>query len=70
MLWNRNKCGGKKNKVTGISRQQYPIQIMIDQKEPENVECTNYSGSMITKDEKCTLEIKSRIVMEKRHSSR
>jgi hypothetical protein len=48
-----------------ISRQPSPIQIMIEQKQPENVECLNYLGSMITNDARCIREIKSRIAMAK-----
>jgi hypothetical protein len=42
-----------------------PVQIMTDQKQLENMEYLNYSGSMITNDARCTREIKSRIVMSK-----
>jgi len=53
------RCGGiemnwKESKVMGISRQQSPIQVMTDKKEPENVEYNNYSGSMVAKDASCT----------------
>jgi putative lipoic acid-binding regulatory protein len=55
----------KKIKVMRISRQPYPIQIMIDRKQLENVEYFNYLGSMITNDARCTREMKSRIAMAK-----
>jgi hypothetical protein len=48
-----------------ISTQPYPIKIMIDQKQLENVEYFNYLGSMVTNDARCTHEIKSRIAMAK-----
>jgi hypothetical protein len=48
-----------------ISRQLFPVKIMIDQNWPENVEYFNYLGSMITNDATCTREIKSRITMAK-----
>jgi hypothetical protein len=38
---------------------------MIDQKQLENVESFKYLGSMLTNGERCTCEIKSRIVMAK-----
>ena len=38
---------------------------MIDQKQPENVECFKYLGSTLTSDGRCTCEIKSRIAMAK-----
>ena len=38
---------------------------MIDQKQPENVECFKYLGSMLTNDGRCTREIKSRTAMAK-----
>jgi len=41
------------------------IQIMIDQKQPENVEYFNYLGSMIANYARCTCEIKFRIAMAK-----
>jgi hypothetical protein len=54
-----------KTKVMRISRQPYPIKIMIEQKQLKNVEYLNYLGSMLTSDARCTREIKSRIAMEK-----
>jgi len=45
--------------------QPSPIQIMIYQKQPENVECFNYLGSMIANYARCTCEIKFRIAMAK-----
>jgi hypothetical protein len=48
-----------------ISRQPYPIKIMTDQKQLENVEYFSYLGSMMTNDARCTREIKSRIAMAK-----
>jgi hypothetical protein len=64
------KCYGmemnvEKTKVMRISRQASPVQIMIDQKQLENVEYLNYLGSMITNDARCTHEIKTRIAMAK-----
>jgi hypothetical protein len=38
---------------------------MIDKEQLENVEYLNYLGSNITTYTKCTLEIKSRIAMDK-----
>jgi hypothetical protein len=38
----------------------FPVQIMIDQKQLENVKCFRYLGSMIN-EVRCTREIKSRI---------
>jgi hypothetical protein len=48
-----------------ISRHPYPIQIMIHQKQLENVEYFNYLGSMVTNNARCTREIKSRNAMAK-----
>jgi hypothetical protein len=50
-------------KVMRISRQQSPKQVMIDQKQLENVEYFSYFGSMITNDARCTREIKSWIAV-------
>ena len=55
----------EKTKVMRISRQPSPVTIMIGQKQLENVECYKYLGSMLTYYGRCTLEIKSRIVMAK-----
>jgi hypothetical protein len=48
-----------------ISRQPFPVKIMRDQKQLENVESFKYLGSMLTNDGRCTCEIKSRIAMAK-----
>ena len=53
----------EKSKVLRISRSPSPIQIMIYQKQMENVEYFNYYGSVVTNDARCTQEIKSRIAM-------
>jgi len=54
-----------KTKVMRISRQPYPVTIMMDQKQLENVECFKYLGSMLTNDGRCMCEIKSGIAMAK-----
>jgi hypothetical protein len=41
-----------KTEVMRIPRQSSIIQIIIDQKQPENVKFFNYLGSMITNDER------------------
>jgi hypothetical protein len=62
MLWNGNEC--EKTKVMRISRQPFPVKLMIGQKQLENVsfKCL---GSMLTNYGRCTCEIKYRIAMEK-----
>jgi len=55
----------KKTNVMRISRQPFPIKIVIEQKQLENVESFKYLGNMLTNDGRCTCEIKSRIVMAK-----
>jgi len=40
----------EKTKVKRISRQPFPVKIMIDQKQLENVESFKYLGSMLTND--------------------
>ena len=47
------RCSGmemnvEKAKVMRISRQPFPVKIMIDQKQLENVESFKYLGSMLT----------------------
>ena len=65
----RRSCGkemnAEKTKVMRISRAPSPVQIVVDERQLENVEYFNYSGSMITNDATCTREIKSRISMVK-----
>jgi hypothetical protein len=51
--------------VMRISRQLFPVKLMIDQKQLENVESFKYLGSILTNDGRCTCEIKSRIAMAK-----
>ena len=48
-----------------ISRQPFPVKIMIDQKQLENVEPFKYLGSILTNDGRCTCEIKCRTAMAK-----
>ena len=55
----------EKTKVMRISRQPFPVKIMIDQKQLENVASFKYLGSMLRNDGRCTCEIKSRIAMAK-----
>jgi hypothetical protein len=62
-------CGMERNvektKVMGISRQSFPVKLMIDQKQLVNVEFFKHLGSMLTNDGRCTCEIKSRIAVAK-----
>jgi len=55
----------EKTKVMRISRLPFPVKIMIDQKQLENVESFKYLGSILTNDGRCTCEIKCRIAMAK-----
>jgi hypothetical protein len=55
----------KKTKVMRISRQPFPVKIMIDQKQLENVESFKYLGSILTNDGRCTCETKRKIAMAK-----
>ena len=50
-----------------ISSQPSPVQIMIDQKQHENVEYFNYLGSKITNDARCTHEINSGLACQEQH---
>jgi len=55
----------EKTNVMRISRQPFPVKIMIDQKQLENVESFKYLGSILTNDGRGTCEIKCRIAMAK-----
>ena len=64
------RCNGmemkvEKTKVMRISRQPFPVKIMIDQKHLEYVESFKYLGSILTNDGRCACEIKSSIAMAK-----
>lgn len=48
-----------------ISRKLFPIGIMIDQNQPENVKYFRYIGSMITNDARFTHEIEPRNAVAK-----
>jgi hypothetical protein len=60
----------EKTKVMRISRQPFPVKIMIDQKQLENVEPFKYMGNILTNDGRCTCEIKCRIAMAKAASNK
>jgi hypothetical protein len=55
----------EKTKVMRISRQPFPVKLVIDQKKTKNVGSFKYLGSRLTNDGRCTCEIKSRIAMAK-----
>jgi hypothetical protein len=64
------KCYGmemnvEKTKLMRISRQPFPVKIMVGQKQLENVESFKYLGSILTNAGRYTCEIKCRIVMAK-----
>jgi hypothetical protein len=52
-----------KTRVMRISRQPFPVKLMIHQKQLENVESFKYLGSVLTTDGICACEIKSWIAM-------
>ena len=60
----------EKTKVMRISRQPFPVKIMIDQKQLENMESFKYFGSILTNDGRCTCEIKRGLLWLKLHSTR
>ena len=55
----------EKTKVMRISRQIFPVKIMIHQKQLENVESFISFGSILTNDGSCICGIKCRIAMAK-----
>ena len=64
------EMNAEKTKVMRISRQQFPVKIMIEQKQLENLESFKYLGSMLTNDGRCTCEIKIGLLWPKLHSAR
>jgi hypothetical protein len=57
MLWNVNECEKKTNKVMRVSRQPFPVKLMIDQKQLENVESIKYLGNIVTDGRRCAVKI-------------
>ena len=55
----------EKTKVMRISRHPFPVKVMIDQKQLENVESFKYLGSILTNNGRCTCKFKCRIAMAK-----
>jgi len=55
----------EETKLLRISRQPSPVQIMINQKQPEKVKYSICLGNMITDDARCRHEIQSGIDMAK-----
>jgi hypothetical protein len=55
----------EKTKKMRISRQPFPVQIMIDQEQMENKKYFNYLGNMIMNDARYTREIKAGTAMAK-----
>jgi hypothetical protein len=55
----------EKTKMMKISRQPFPVKLVTNQKQLENVESFKYLGSMLTNYGRCTGEIKSKIAMAK-----
>jgi len=59
------KMNVENRKVMRISRQPFPVKVMIDQKQVQNVESFKYLGSILTNDVRCACEIKCRIATDK-----
>jgi len=46
-----------KTKLMRISRQPFPVKIMVEQKQLENVESIKYLGSILTNDRNVLVEL-------------
>jgi hypothetical protein len=55
----------EETKVMRISMETSPLQILIDQKQLENVKCFDCLGSITTNNTRYVREIKSKIVWQK-----
>jgi len=53
-----------------ISRQPFPVTIMIDQKQLQNVECFKYLGSMLTNDGRLCVKLNPGLPWQKLHSTK
>jgi hypothetical protein len=60
----------EKTKVMRISSQPFPVKLMIDQKQQENVEYFKYLGSMLTNDGRRTVKLNPGFVLHKLHLTR
>jgi hypothetical protein len=58
-----NGTNVEKTKLMRISRQPFPVKIVVDQKQLDNVGSFKYLGSNLTNDGRCTCEFKCRIAM-------
>jgi hypothetical protein len=68
MLWNGNECG--KTKVMRISRQPFPVKIMIEQKQLQNVESFKYLAGILTMMEYLLVKLNVGLLWLKLHSTR
>ena len=69
-LIENGRCHGieinvEKTKLMRISRQPFPVKIIIDQNQLENVESFKYLFSILTNEGRCNCKIKCRIAMAK-----
>jgi hypothetical protein len=60
----------EKTKVMRISRQPFPVKIMIDQKQLEKVESFQYLGSILTNDGNVLVKLNVGLLWLKLHSTR
>ena len=60
----------EKTKVMRISRKPFPVKIMIDRKQLENVESFKYLGSILTKMEDVLVKLNVELLWLKLHSTR
>jgi hypothetical protein len=60
----------EKNKIMRISRQQFPVKIMVDQKQLENVEAFKYLGSILTNGGRVLVKLSVGLLWLKLHSTR
>ena len=56
-----------KTKVMRISRDKFPVQIMIDQKQMENAEYLNYFGSIIKIMQDTQVKLNQGSILQKQH---
>ena len=60
----------EKTKVMRISRQPFPVKIIIDQKQLENVESFKYLGSILSNDGNVLVKLSVGLLWLKLHSTR
>jgi hypothetical protein len=64
------EMNAEKTKVMRISRKRFPVKIMIDQNQLDNVESFKYLGSILTNDGNILVKLSVELLWLKQHLTR